>query len=440
MRIAVVGTGYVGLVTGTCFADMGNDVWCVDIDRRKIDNLKKGIIPIFEPGLEEMVLRNASQGRLRFTTGLPEALRDAEFAFIAVGTPPGEDGSADLRHVLAVAREIGRSMNRYLVIVNKSTVPVGTALRVRQAVRAELARRRKASLDFDVVSNPEFLKEGDAINDFMRPDRIVVGCGSDRAAGLMRQLYEPFIRNGHPLLVMAVASAELTKYAANAMLATRISFVNELSRLCEEVGADIDQVRRGIGSDRRIGMPFLYAGLGYGGSCFPKDVKALVHMFRQHGLPPQILAAVEAVNTGQRRRFIDGILRHYRNAVAGKTFAVWGLAFKPQTDDMREAPAIDIIGTLRRKGARFRVHDPVAMETAAAVLGGRGIEYQADAYEALRGADALLLLTEWHQFREPDFARMRRLLKRPVVFDGRNQYDPAQLRKLGFTYRCVGRA
>ncbi|MCU0606165.1 MAG: UDP-glucose/GDP-mannose dehydrogenase family protein [Candidatus Edwardsbacteria bacterium] len=439
MRIAVVGTGYVGLVTGTCFADMGNDVWCVDIDRRKIDNLRRGVVPIFEPGLEEMVRRNAGQGRLRFTTDLAEALADAQFAFIAVGTPPDEDGSADLRHVLAVARQIGRLIDRHLVIVNKSTVPVATAARVRRAVRGELVRRRKGTVPFDVVSNPEFLKEGDAINDFARPDRIVVGCDSERAAGLMRQLYEPFVRNGHPLLVMDVASAELTKYAANAMLATRISFMNELSRLCERVGADIAQVRRGIGSDSRIGMPFLYAGLGYGGSCFPKDVKALVQTSRQHGLRPLILDAVEEVNRTQRAQFIAAILSRFRGAVRGRTFAVWGLAFKPQTDDMREAPAVDIIGALRKKGARLAVHDPVAMATARAVLGDRGIDYVPDAYDALRGADALLLLTEWHQFREPDFSRMKKLLKRPVIFDGRNQYDPAQLRQLGFTYHCIGR-
>ena len=439
MRLAVVGTGYVGLVTGTCFADMGNDVWCVDIDHRKIDGLNNGIIPIFEPGLEEMVRRNAAAGRLRFTTGLAEALRGAQFAFIAVGTPPGEDGSADLRHVLGVAHEIGRLIDGHLVVVNKSTVPVHTAAKVRQAVQAELGKRRRKNIDFDVVSNPEFLKEGDAISDFMRPDRIVVGCDTPRAADLMGQLYQPFIRNGHPLLVMDVASAELTKYAANAMLATRISFINELSRLCQATGADIQQVRRGIGTDSRIGMPFLYAGLGYGGSCFPKDVKALVQMSKQHGLRPRILDAVEDVNRTQRALFTERILGHFRGSVRGKTFAVWGLSFKPQTDDMREAPAIDIINALRKKGARIAAHDPVAIDTAQQVLGTRSIRYLPDAYDALDGADALLLLTEWHQFREPDFARIKQLLKRPVIFDGRNQYDPAPLRKLGFTYHCMGR-
>ena len=440
MRLAVVGTGYVGLVTGTCFADMGNDVCCVDIDQRKIDGLNNGIIPIYEPGLEEMVRRNAAAGRLRFTADLAAALPSAQFAFIAVGTPPDEDGSADLRHVLGVAREIGRLATKHLVVVNKSTVPVGTAARVRRAVQAELTKRRKGGVAFDVVSNPEFLKEGDAIDDFMRPDRIVVGCDSPRAAGLMRQLYEPFIRNGHPLLVMDVASAELAKYAANAMLATRISFINELSRLCQATGADIDQVRRGIGTDRRIGMPFLYAGLGYGGSCFPKDVKALVQMSRQHRLRPLILDAVEAVNQEQRRLFVAAILGHFNGNVRGRTFAVWGLSFKPQTDDMREAPAIDIINALRTKGATFAAHDPVAIDTARQALGTRAIRYVPGAYDALAGADALLLLTEWHQFREPDFGRMKRLLKRPVIFDGRNQYDPAQLRQLGFSYHCIGRS
>lgn len=438
MRLTVIGSGYVGLVTGACFADMGNQVWCVDIDARKIENLKRGVIPIYEPGLEEMVLRNHREGRLSFTTRLAEGLAGSQFAFIAVGTPPGEDGSADLSHVLAVAAEIGRTMERYLVVVNKSTVPVKTSVRVRQAVARELARRRRR-IPFDVASNPEFLKEGDAINDFMKPDRIVVGCDSRRAARLMRQLYMPFIRNGHPVLVMDPASAELTKYAANAMLATRISFMNEIARLCQATGADVEKVRLGIGSDRRIGMPFLYAGLGYGGSCFPKDVKALVHMSRQHRLPPQILEAVEEVNRQQRQWFIGQVARYFGGRLKGRTLAVWGLAFKPQTDDMREAPAIDIINALRKKGARIRAHDPVALETARRELGDRGIEYLEDAYEALRGGDALLLLTEWHQFREPDFTKMKRLLKKPVVFDGRNQYQPELMKKLGFAYHCVGR-
>ena len=438
MKLSVIGSGYVGLVTGACFADMGNDVWCVDIDRKKIDSLKAGTMPIYEPGLEEMVRRNHAQGRLQFTTELAQALRDSQFAFIAVGTPPGEDGSADLSHVVAVAREIGSTIDRYTVVVNKSTVPVGTSVKVRRAVQAELARRRKR-VAFDVVSNPEFLKEGDAINDFMKPDRIVVGCDSPRAAGLMEQLYLPFIRNGHPVLVMDLASAELTKYAANAMLATRISFMNEVARLCETTGADIEKVRSGIGTDRRIGMPFLYAGLGYGGSCFPKDVKALIHMTGQSKLTPHILSAVEEVNQGQRKFFIDLILRHYRDRVRGKTFAVWGLSFKPQTDDMREAPSIDIITALKKCGAKVQAHDPVANDMAKTVIGTRGIRYFENCYQALHGADALLLLTEWHQFREPDFGQIKRLLKRPVIFDGRNQYEPSQLRKLGFAYYCIGR-
>jgi UDPglucose 6-dehydrogenase len=438
MRLTVIGSGYVGLVTGACFADMGNRVCCVDIDARKIENLKKGIVPIYEPGLEEMVLRNHREGRLSFTTRLAEGMAGSQFAFIAVGTPPGEDGSADLSHVLAVAAEIGRTMERHLVVVNKSTVPVKTSERVKRAVASEL-KKRKRDIPFDVASNPEFLKEGDAINDFMKPDRIVVGCDSQRAARLMRQLYLPFIRNGHPVLVMDPASAELTKYAANAMLATRISFMNEMARLCQAAGADVEKIRLGIGSDRRIGMPFLYAGLGYGGSCFPKDVKALVHMSRQYRLPPRILEAVEEVNREQRQWFIGEVSKHFGGRLKGRRLGVWGLAFKPQTDDMREAPAIDIINALRRKGAAIRAHDPVALETARRELGSRGIEYLEDAYEALQGCDALLLLTEWHQFREPDFARMKRALKRPVIFDGRNQYEPDLMKRLGFLYRCVGR-
>ncbi len=438
MKLTVIGSGYVGLVSGACFADMGNRVWCVDIDAAKIESLRQGIIPIYEPGLEEMVRRNSTQGRLRFTTDLSESLKGSQFAFIAVGTPPGEDGSADLSHVLAVAREIGRTMSHYLVVVNKSTVPVRTTLRVRSAIAAELQKRGRR-IPFDVVSNPEFLKEGDAIGDFMKPDRIVVGSDSPKATALMRQLYLPFIRNGHPVLVMDPASAELTKYAANAMLATRISFMNEMARLCQEVGADIEMVRLGIGSDRRIGMPFLYAGLGYGGSCFPKDVKALVHMSQQYGHPASILTAVEAVNRSQRRWFTEMVSKHFRGRLKGKTLAVWGLAFKPQTDDMREAPSLDIINALRRKGASLQAHDPVALKTARRELGDRQIQYFEDGYQALKGCQALLLLTEWHQFREPDFARMKRLLKSPVVFDGRNQYQPEAMRKMGFTYYCVGR-
>ncbi|RPI93404.1 MAG: UDP-glucose/GDP-mannose dehydrogenase family protein [Spirochaetales bacterium] len=439
MKVTVVGSGYVGLVTGACFAEMGNDVYCVDIDEKKIENLKKGILPIYEPGLEEIVKRNFSGGRLHFTNDIKEGLDDSLFMFIAVGTPPDEDGSADLQHVLAVSREIGKKMEKYVIIVNKSTVPVGTADRVREAVRDELTKRGRGELEFDVVSNPEFLKEGAAIDDFMRPDRIIVGTDNVRTGELIKELYAPFVRNGHPVFIMGVRSAELTKYAANAMLATRISFMNELSRLCEISGADIESIRQGIGSDTRIGMPFLYAGLGYGGSCFPKDVKALIQTSKEFGLEARVLMAVEDINHEQRIRFAEKIRRHFSGDVKGKSFAVWGLSFKPQTDDMREAPAIDIIDDLRKSGAKFRVHDPVAMEVAKSIIGEKGVEYMTNYYDALEGADALLLLTEWNQFRRPDYDRMKSLLKQPLIFDGRNQYDPAKMKELGFTYYCIGR-
>jgi UDPglucose 6-dehydrogenase len=439
VKVTVVGSGYVGLVTGACFAEMGNDVYCVDIDQKKIENLKKGILPIYEPGLEEIVKRNYSGGRLRFTTDIKEGLDDSLFMFIAVGTPPDEDGSADLQHVLAVARDIGRKMEKYVIIVNKSTVPVGTADRVREAVREELTKRGRGELEFDVVSNPEFLKEGAAIEDFMRPDRIIVGTDNVRTGELIKELYAPFVRNGHPIFIMGVRSAELTKYAANAMLATRISFMNELSRLCEISGADIESIRQGIGSDTRIGMPFLYAGLGYGGSCFPKDVKALIQTSKEFGLESKVLKAVEEINHEQRFRFADNVKKHFGGDVKGKTFAVWGLSFKPQTDDMREAPAIDIISVLRDAGARFRAHDPVAMEVAKSIIGDKSVTYVSNYYDALEGADALLLLTEWNQFRRPDYERMKSLLKQPIIFDGRNQYDPAKMKEIGFTYYCIGR-
>jgi len=439
VKVTVVGTGYVGLVTGTCFAEMGNDVWCVDIDAKKIENLKNGIIPIYEPGLEEMVARNFSEGRLHFTTDIKECIDETLFVFIAVGTPPDEDGSADLQHVIAVAREVGRLINKYTIVVNKSTVPVGTGEKVRAAVREELEKRGRGEVEFDIVSNPEFLKEGNAIEDFIRPDRIVVGVDNVRTGELMRELYAPFVRNGHPIFTMDILSSELTKYAANAMLATRISFMNEISRLCEAAGADIEMIRQGIGSDSRIGMPFLYAGLGYGGSCFPKDVKAIVQTAKEFGVTSQILDAVEDVNKQQRELFVQKVLAYYGGTVKGLTFAVWGLSFKPQTDDMREAPAIDIIHALREKGATFRAHDPVAMEIASEIIGKNGVEYVSNYYDALKGADALLLLTEWHQFRHPDFAKMESLLKKKVVFDGRNQYDPAKMKELGFEYSCIGR-
>lgn len=439
MKLTVVGSGYVGLVTGTCFAEMGSDVWCVDIDREKIENLKKGIIPIYEPGLEEMVKRNFAEGRLRFTTELADGLAESLFVFIAVGTPPDEDGSADLQYVLDVAREVGRKMERYVIVVNKSTVPVGTAEKVRAALREELDRRGRSDLEFDVVSNPEFLKEGDAIEDFMRADRVVVGTDNVRTAELMKELYEPFQRKGNKVVIMDITSSELTKYAANAMLATRISFMNELSALCELSGASIEKVREGIGSDSRIGRSFLYAGVGYGGSCFPKDVKALIHTMKEFKLDPKLLTAVEDVNKEQRVRFINRVLGHFGGDVKGKTLAVWGLSFKPQTDDMREAPSIDIIRGLRAKGASFRAYDPVAVREARRVLGDDGIEYVTHYYDALNGADALLLVTEWHQFRRPDFERMKTLMKSPVVFDGRNQYEVKSMLEMGFTYYSIGR-
>lgn len=435
----MIGSGYVGLVSGTCFAEMGNDVWCVDIDKKKIEKLKKGIIPIFEPGLEEMLKRNYAEGRLRFTTDIREGLKESLFAMIAVGTPPGEDGSADLRHVLDVAAEIGRNINGYIIVVNKSTVPVGTAEKVRRVIKEELEKRERADIEFDIVSNPEFLKEGNAVEDFMKPDRVIVGTDNVRTAELLKELYSPFIRRGDRVIVMDLLSSELTKYASNAMLATRISFMNEMARLCEAAGADIEKVRQGMGADSRIGMAFLYPGIGYGGSCFPKDVKAVIRTAKEHGIEAGLLKAVEEVNREQRRIFVGKVIGHCGENLAGLILAVWGLAFKPQTDDMREAPSVDIITALRERGAKFRAHDPVAIETARQVLGDSNIEYLAHDYDALKGADALLLLTEWHQFRRPDFDRMKSLMKSPVIFDGRNQYDPERMREAGFTYYSIGR-
>jgi UDPglucose 6-dehydrogenase len=439
MKLAVVGTGYVGLVTGTCFADMGNDVWCIDIDQDKIDNLKKGIMPIYEPGLEELVKRNYKEGRLRFTTDLKEGVENALFVFIAVGTPPDEDGSADLKHVLNVAAEIGREMENYKIVVDKSTVPVGTAEKVRKAIQDELDKREIGDIEFDVVSNPEFLKEGNAIEDFMRPDRIIVGTDNVRTAELMNELYSPFYRKDDKVISMNIPSAELTKYAANAMLATRISFMNELARLCEITGADIHHVRRGIGSDSRIGKDFLYAGIGYGGSCFPKDVRALIHTLRENNLGSSILDSVEEVNKLQRDNFVQKVVSHMGEDLSGKLFAVWGLAFKPNTDDMREAPAIDIINGLRERGASFKAYDPIAVETARAVIGDKNIEYHSKYYDVLKDADALLLLTEWHHFRKPDFDKMKELMKAPLIFDGRNQYEPSKMEEREFNYFCIGR-
>ncbi|MBN2157800.1 MAG: UDP-glucose/GDP-mannose dehydrogenase family protein [Spirochaetes bacterium] len=439
MKLAVIGTGYVGLVTGTCFADMGNDVWCIDIDKTKIENLKKGVLPIYEPGLEELVKRNYGEGRLRFTTDLREGISEVTFAFIAVGTPSDEDGSADLQHVLDVGRQIGRFVEKYIVIVDKSTVPVGTAEKVRAVVGEELEKRGKGDVPYDIVSNPEFLKEGSAVEDFIRPDRVIIGADNQRAAELMRELYSTFVRKGDRVMLMDIPSAELTKYAANAMLATRISFMNELAQLCEVTGADIESVRRGIGSDSRIGNAFLYAGIGYGGSCFPKDVKALIYTLRGNGFKARILSAVEEVNHLQRNNFIDKVVSRMGENLSGKTFAIWGLAFKPQTDDMREAPSIAIINGLRSRGASFRAYDPIAVENARRILGDENITYYNNNYETLQAADALLLLTEWHHFRKPDFDKIKKLMKSPVVFDGRNQYEPDKMKKLGFNYYSIGR-
>jgi len=433
MQIAVVGTGYVGLVLGACLAETGNTVVCVDKDRSKVATLRAGKIPIYEPGLEEMVRRSAAEERLTFTTDLTTAVQASQVVFIAVGTPQGEDGSADLQHVLAVARAIGQAMKSYTVIVDKSTVPVGTARKVRAAIAKE------TNQPFSVVSNPEFLKQGAALDDFMKPDRVVIGVdsGDDRAAALMRELYAPFTRTGAPIMMMDTASAELAKYAANSILATRISFMNEVANVCELVGADVDQVRRAIGSDRRIGASFLVSGVGYGGSCFPKDVKAMLKFSKDEGYSFKILGAVEAVNDSQKLRLVEKMLSHFVS-LKGKTIALWGLAFKPRTDDMREAPAIVIVNQLLSQGAAVRAYDPEAIETARGIFGDR-ITFCQRSYDALAGADALAVVTEWNNFREPDFARMRELMKSPVIFDGRNIYAPDQLRALGFTYYSMGR-
>ncbi len=439
MKLAVIGSGYVGLTSGACFADMGNNVICVDNDSRKIDMLNRGEIPIFEPGLESMVKRNVAEGRISFSTDIKKAVEESLILFIAVGTPPEEDGSADLSHVLAAAGEIAEHMNDYKIIVDKSTVPVGTADRVKARIR-EVLEQRGSKLDFDVVSNPEFLKEGAAIEDFMRPDRVVIGTDSEQAAHAMRTLYAPFNRTHDRVIVMSIRSAEMTKYAANALLATKISFINEISRLCEAYGADVEEVRNGIGSDSRIGYKFIYPGVGYGGSCFPKDIKALIHMSSAVAYDSRILKAVEAVNQDQKHLLVQKLISHFGQNLKGKTFAVWGLAFKPQTDDMREAPAIVIIRALIAAGAKIRAFDPVAMQEAKRIFGNlEGLSLCGDEYEALKGADAMLLITEWRQFRYPDFKRIKAELKEAVIFDGRNQYDPKALRELGFTYYGIGR-
>ena len=431
MKIAVVGSGYVGLVVGACLAENGNDVICVDSDAAKICSLKRGHVPIYEPGLKELVSRNQSEKRLMFSTALPRAVRASQIIFIVVGTPAGEDGSADLKHVVNVAKELARAMNGYKVIVTKSTVPVGTAARLREVVR------RETTHPFSIVSNPEFLKQGAAIDDFMRPDRVVIGAEDPRAGELMRALYAPFTRTGAPVMVMDCASAELSKYAANAMLATRVSFMNEIANVCEEFEANVDQVRRAIAADRRIGAAFLFPGVGYGGSCFPKDVKALSKISRDKGYRCQILEAVEAVNRAQKLRFVDKIQAHFKS-LKGKTIALWGLAFKPRTDDMRAAPSIAIARGVLAHGGRVVAYDPQAERTARRVLDKR-VGYASSSYEALKGADGLAIITEWNEFREPDFVRMRLLMRSPVIFDGRNLFTKEQMRAEGFTYYSIGR-
>lgn len=436
MKIAVVGTGYVGLVTGTCLAEVGIDVTCIDIDTKKIENLKNGILPIYEPGLEELVTRNTEANRLHFSTSLAESIKGCDIAFIAVGTPPGEDGSADLKYVLAVAREIGENIDDYIVVVTKSTVPVGTAQKVKFEVQQALDKRN-SRLTYDVASNPEFLKEGAAVEDFLKPDRIVVGVESKKAEEIMRRLYKPFLLNGHPIIFMDIPSAEMTKYAANAMLATKISFMNDIANLCEIMGADVNLVRKGIGSDPRIGNKFIYPGIGYGGSCFPKDVKALVKTAEENGHKMRILQAVEDVNEDQKHVLVKKINKHFGSELKGKTFAMWGLSFKPKTDDMREAPSLVIIENLLQAGAHVKAFDPVAMHEAQKVLHD-SITYCKDQYDTLVDADALIIATEWPEFRSPNFNVMGKLMKNKLIFDGRNIYELDEMNELGFTYYCIG--
>ena len=436
MKIAIVGTGYVGLVTGTCFAEMGTEVFCVDVDKVKIENLKKGIVPIYEPGLDEMVARNSQAGRLHFMTDLKECLNEVEVLFCAVGTPPDEDGSADLKYVLEVARTVGRYMNKYILVVTKSTVPVGTAQKIKKAIKEEQALR-DVSIEFDIASNPEFLKEGAAIKDFMSPDRVVVGVESDRAQKLMAKLYRPFLLNNFRVIFMDVPSAEMTKYAANAMLATRISFMNDIANLCEIVGADVNMVRKGIGTDARIGSRFLYAGCGYGGSCFPKDVKALVKTAANSGYQMRILEAVEAVNEEQKSILFRKLMKHFRGDIQGKRIALWGLAFKPETDDMREAPALVLIDALAKEGVTIKVYDPIAMEECQRRMGDK-VVYCKDMYEATVDADALMLVTEWKEFRMPSWSVLKKSMNDLVIIDGRNIYDRAELQNNGFEYYKIG--
>ncbi len=437
MKISVIGTGYVGLVSGTCFSETGVDVVCVDVDQRKIDKLNNGQIPIYEPGLEDIYKRNVEKGRLTFTTNLKESLIDSEAVFIAVGTPPDEDGSADLKYVLGVAREIGKNIDHYMVIVTKSTVPVGTSLKVKAAIQEEL-KLRNADVPFDVASNPEFLKEGSAVDDFLKPDRIVVGIETAEAEKTMKRLYKPFLLNGHPILFMDIASSEMTKYAANSMLATKISFMNDIANLCELVGADISMVRKGIGSDTRIGNKFIYPGTGYGGSCFPKDVQALVRTADEYGHSLEILKAVEAVNYRQKSVLVSKIKSHFNNQLQGKKFAMWGLSFKPKTDDMREAPSLVIIDSLLREGATVSAYDPVAMEEAHRIVGDK-ITFAKDEYETCIDSDALIVVTEWPEFRMPNFKVIEKLLKTKTIFDGRNIYEPEEMADINFNYYSIGR-
>lgn len=432
MKICVVGTGYVGLVAGACLAEMGNEVICVDNNKQKIQELHKGKIPIYEPGLEELIEANVRENRLNFTTNLEEAVNNSLICFIAVGTPQGDDGSCDLSYVFKVAEEIAKSMTEYKVIVNKSTVPVGTGEKVYNIVKSI------TDIEFDVISNPEFLKQGAAVDDFLKPDRVIIGSNSQRATEIMQELYSPFLRTGNPVIIMDVKSAEMSKYAANSFLATKISFINELANICEKIGADVEQVRIGMSSDRRIGSQFLFPGLGYGGSCFPKDVKALIKVAQDSGIPSKILEAADEINNQQREIFIDKIFKYYNGDLKGKTFALWGLAFKPRTNDMREAPAFTIINRLIAAGASIQAYDPKAMEEAKGIV-GNSIQYAQNSYEALLSADALILVTEWNEFRRPDFERIKKLLKKPVIFDGRNQYEPKRMQDRGFEYFCIGK-
>jgi UDPglucose 6-dehydrogenase len=437
MKIAVIGTGYVGLVTGTCFAETGVDVTCIDINAEKIKMLKDGIVPIYEPGLEVMIKRNIEKSRLNFTTEIKKGIEGAEVIFIAVGTPPGEDGSADLKHVKTVATEIGRSITGYVVVVTKSTVPVGTSEVVKKVIRKELDAR-KIKVPFDMASNPEFLKEGSAIEDFLKPERIVIGTDTEQAAGIMKKLYMPFLLNNHPILFMDIASAEITKYAANAMLATRISFINEIANLCDLLGADVNQVRKGIGSDSRIGSKFIYPGAGYGGSCFPKDVKAIIKTADDLGYQLNVVKAVESANEFQKKVLFGKIKKHFNNNLKNKLFGIWGLSFKPQTDDIREASAIILIELLLNEGARIKVYDPAAMTETKKIFENK-ILYAIDPYDALIDADAMVLMTEWTEFRMPDLEKISKRMKGKVIFDGRNIYDPAEIKKAGYAYFGIGR-